>query len=212
MESIGIHGIDRFHKKSHSSVSGDPPAPKRDTVQTQIKEPTTSTASSHTAPSTTSTDPAKYPITISVGWLAYDDPPQTPITTRILGTTLRPIFGKHLCSNRDDVVQAPKSFTFYGVAEEGKKKTEIPGGVNPSGWRVNCKKANRQPWTPWVLGMTYETPTPAKETQKESTGKRHKHHKRSRSGCTSSASSGNSVDKDKHKRSRERREKRRHKR
>ena len=97
-----------------------PPTPKRDTVQTEIKEPTTPSTSSHTAPSTTSIDSAKYPISIIVGWSAYDDPPQTPITARILGTALRPIFGKHLCSIRDDVVKAPKSFTFLGVAEEGK--------------------------------------------------------------------------------------------
>ena len=156
-----------------------PPTPKRDTVQTEFKEPTTPSASSHTAPSTTSTNPAKYP-SILVGWSAYDDPPQTPITARILGTSLRPIFGKHLCSIRDDVVKAPKSFTFLGVAEEGKKLTENLGAVNMSGWRVNWKKANRQPWTPWVPGIIYKTPTPAKETQKESTGRKHKHHKRSR--------------------------------
>ena len=100
-----------------------PPTPKRDTVQTEIKEPTTPSGSSHTAPSTTTTDLAKYPISILVGWSAYDDPPQTPITTRILGTTLRSTFGKHLCSIRDDVVKAPKSFTFLGVAEEGKTLT-----------------------------------------------------------------------------------------
>ena len=85
-----------------------PPTPKQDTVQTAIKEPITPSAPSHTAPSTTSTDPSKYPISILVGWSAYDDPPQTPITARILGTTLRRIFGKHLCSIRDDVVKAPK--------------------------------------------------------------------------------------------------------
>ena len=153
MEQVGVHGIDRFHKKRHSPVSENPPRPQNG-----------------------------------------------------------PIFGKHLCSIRDDVVKAPKSFTFLGVAEEGKKLTEVPGAVNLSGWRVNWKKANRQPWTPWVPGITYKTPTPAKETQKESTGKKHKHQKRSRSRSVSSVSSDSSADKDKRKRSRERREKRRHKR
>ena len=189
-----------------------PRTPKRDTIQTKIKEPTTSSASSHSAPSTTSTDLAKYPISILMGWSPYDDPPQTPITAPILGTALRPIFGKHLCSIRDDVVKASKSFTFLGVAEKGKKLTEILGSVNLVEWRVNWKKANRQPWTPWVPGITYKTPTPAKETQKESTRRKHKHHKQSRSRSTSSASRDTSVDKDKHKRSRKRREKRRHKR
>ena len=194
MEQIGVHGVERLHKKSHSSISGSPPD-----------------SESNTSPSPASTDPAKYPIGILVGWTAYDDPPQTPITARILGTALRPVFGKHLCSIRDDVAKAPKSFTFLGVSEEGKKLTEGPGAVNLSGWRVNWKKANRQPWTPWAPGITYKTPILAKETQKESAGKKHKHHKRSRSRSISSVSSDSSAEKDKHKRSRERREKRKHK-
>ena len=188
-----------------------PPTPKQDTIHTEIKEPTTPSAPPHTAPSTTSIDPAKYPISILVGWSAYDDPPQTPITACILGTAWRPIFGKHLCSIRDDVVKAPKSFTFLGVAEDGKILSEIPGAVNVSEWRVNWKKGNRQPWAPWVPGITYKTPTPAKETQEESTGRKHKHHKRSRSRSISSANNDSSVEKDKHKWSRERREKMKHK-
>ena len=82
-------------------------------------------------------------MSIFVEWSAYDDPPQTPIVARILGTARRPIFGKHLCSIRDDVFKAPNSFTFVGVAEEGKELTEVPGAANSSGWRVNWKKANR---------------------------------------------------------------------
>ena len=105
----------------------------------------------------------------------------------------------------------PNLSTFLGVAKEGKKLTEVPGAVNLSYWRVNWKKANRQPWTPWIPGITYKTPTPAKETPKESTRKKHKHHERSRSRSVSSVSSDSSADKDKRKRSRERREKRRQK-
>ena len=178
-----------------------PPTPKHDTTQSEIKEPTTPSARAHTAPSTTSTDPSKYPISILVGWSAYDDPPQTRIKARILGTKLRPIFGKHLCSIQDDVGKAPKSVTFLGVAADGKKLTEVPGAANLAGWRVNSKKANKQPWTPGVPGITYKTPTPAKETQKESTGRKHKQHKNSRSRSTSSTKGDSSIEKEKRKRS-----------
>ena len=160
------------------------PPQRRSKIQVTQSELENTQASMAQPTNNRSLDPSKFPISILVGWSAYDDPPKMPITARILGTALRPIFGKHLCSIGDDVVKALKSFTFLVVSEEGKKLTEVPGSVNLSGWRINWKKANKQPWTPWVPGVPIRSPTPA---PKASTSKKHKHHKRSRSRSVSSS-------------------------
>ena len=173
-------------KKSLVQFSDAPPTPKQDPSHTERIE----NAQAPTAQPTSNrnSDPSKFPIGFLVAWSAYDDLPKTPITARILGTTLRPIFGKHLCSIGDDVVKAPKSFTFLGVNEEGKKLTEVPGSVNLSGWRVNWKKTtNERPWTHWVPRAPLWSPTTAVETTKASTSKKYKQHKRSRSRSASSS-------------------------
>ena len=130
-------------------------------------------------------DSGKFPLSILLGWTSYDDPPKAPITTRILGTALRPVFGKNLCLVTDDYLKTNRTFTYLGVSNEVAKLAETPGSVNIQGWRINWKKATKAPWSPWVPGKIFQTPSPAPESK---TDKKKRGRKRERS-----ISSGNLV-------------------
>ena len=140
------HVIKDFFTQAEQETPQDPIS----TGHTIVKQAEHRNQQAAQTPQSRSSDPAKFPICILVAWNAVMDPPEHDISARILGTALRPVFEKNLCSITDDSVKGTRSFCMLGVSEDGKDQANTPGMTVVSGWRINWKKATKQPWSPWV--------------------------------------------------------------